>query len=52
MEAIKTTVAFLKGKKTYVTGIIAVCLGVYYNNIELVMIGLTAMGLRAGLTKQ
>ena len=36
----------LNGYKTYLVGILSIALGVYYSNMELVMLGLAAMGLR------
>ena len=42
---------FLKGKKTYIAGILSVILGLYLNNMELIMTGLIGMGLRAGINK-
>ena len=42
---------FLEGKKTYIAGIISVALGIWLKNMELIMIGLTGMGLRAGISK-
>jgi len=42
---------FLAGRKTYLIGGLTIALGVYFQNIEMVMTGLIAMGLRAGISK-
>lgn len=39
----------LKGYKTYIAGILCVGLGVYYNNMEMIMLGLISMGLRSAI---
>lgn len=41
----------LSGKKTYIIAIITILIGMYYNNMEMIMLGLTAMGLRDAITK-
>jgi len=40
---------YLKGYKTYIAGIVCVGLGVYYNNMEMIMLGLVSMGLRSAI---
>jgi len=42
--------AFFDGRKTYILGIITVALGIFYENMEMIMVGLISMGLRAGVT--
>lgn len=49
MQTINTILNYLDGKKTYVTGLLAVALGVYYQNMELIMLGLVGMGLRSAI---
>lgn len=41
----------LDGKKTYLTGIAAVCTGIVNNDVNLVFTGLSAIFLRRGIAK-
>ena len=43
---IKKVNAFFKGKKTYIAGGIAIILGLYSKDKELIMLGLVSLGLR------
>lgn len=49
MQTLKNILAFLEGKRTYIAGLVSVVLGVYLNNVDLIMLGLVAMGLRAAI---
>jgi len=42
---------FLKGKKTYVVGIVMIILGYLQKNQQLILEGLGIITLRAGITK-
>lgn len=46
MEKITNFLNALSGYKTYTAGIIAVVYGIYSKNLELIFMGLAAMGLR------
>jgi len=39
----------LEGKKTYIIGILTIFLGIVSEDTQLIMIGLTSMGLRHGI---
>lgn len=41
---------FLKGKKSYIVGILTIILGILNGDTETIMLGLTAITLRAGIT--
>lgn len=41
----------LSGKKTYIVGVASIIIGFVYSDKELVMIGLSAITLRAGIKK-
>lgn len=43
--------SFLSGKKTYIVGILSIVLGILNGDTELIMTGLAAMTLRAGINK-
>lgn len=43
--------ALLSGSKTYIVGGISIILGLYYGDKELVMIGLSAITIRAGIKR-
>jgi hypothetical protein len=47
----KAIQVFLDGKKTYLTGIAAVCTGIANHDYNLVFIGLSAIFLRNGISK-
>lgn len=49
MEKLKQLLALTSGYKTYIAGLLAVVLGVYYQNVEMIMLGLVGMGLRAAI---
>ena len=46
MDKLKQVDAYLSGKKSYIVGVISICLGLYLDNIELIVLGLATMGLR------
>ncbi len=41
----------LKGKKTYVVGILAIVLGIYQKDTPIIVYGLGLVALRAGISK-
>jgi hypothetical protein len=41
----------LSGKKAYLVGTLAIGLGLYYGDRELVMLGFSTIALRAGIAK-
>lgn len=45
----KNIIESTEGYKTYIAGIVCVGLGVYYNNMEMIMLGLISMGLRSAI---
>lgn len=46
---IANIIAFLSGKKTYIIGILTVILGILQGNETLILQGITAICLRAGI---
>jgi hypothetical protein len=46
MEKITNLINAISGYKTYLAGVIAVGIGIWQNDINLIMTGLVAMGLR------
>ena len=52
MNAILTAYNFLKGKKTYIVGVCAIVYGVAYKDASVLAIGLSACGLRAGISNE
>ena len=51
MNFISIVVDFLKGKKTYITGVLMVVLGILQADNELILEGIAIMTLRAGVNK-
>jgi hypothetical protein len=49
MEQITKLLEVVSGYKTFLAGAIAIGLGIYQNNTELIMLGLVAMGLRSAI---
>lgn len=46
-----SVVEFFSGKKAYIVGLLSIVLGLYYGDREMVMIGLSTITLRAGISK-
>ena len=42
---------FLKGKKSYIVGILEIILGLLTDNKEMILLGLSTITLRAGMNK-
>lgn len=43
---------FLKGKKTYITGLLAIAYGLYFGEVDAVLMGLGLMSIRNGITTE
>ena len=43
---------FLKGKKTYAIALVAIVYGFFYKDMNAIIVGLTACGLRSGLSTE
>jgi hypothetical protein len=52
MNIFTATLDFLKGKKTYIVGIVAIAYGILFKDSNAIFIGLTACGLRAGVSTE
>lgn len=48
----KEILEYLKGKKSYITGLLAIAYGVYFKDTEAVLLGLGLMSLRNGITSE
>ena len=42
---------FFSGRKAYIAACVAVAIGIYYKDMNLIMTGLIGIGLRAGIAK-
>lgn len=51
-DKLQQVINFLKGKKTFITGLLAITYGVYFGEVEPVLLGFGLIGIRDGLSTE
>lgn len=51
-DKLQELLSFLKGKKTIATGLLAIAYGLYFGEVESVLLGFGLIGIRDGLSTE